>query len=85
MICPRNKTDGFPKSYFVGFSLRFADLMRWRALLNRPRCFMNERPNMIMSSRYAKQVEFSIPLNTKVIRRMNVAGAVASPNGITFY
>ena len=82
MICPRNENDCFPKAHFVGFSFRFADLSRGRAMHNRLRCSSNKRPNMIMSSRYAKQVEYSIPLNTKVIRRINVAGAVASPNGI---
>ena len=39
----------------------------------------------MISSRYARHVMYNMPEKTIVIGRMNVAGAVATPMGITLY
>ena len=85
MIWPRNVTERCPNQHFDGFNFKFAFVRRFSENSRPLKCSLNVRPNIIMSSKKARQVLKRIPLKTIFIRRMKVAGAVASPNGMTVH
>ena len=55
-MLPRNVTERCPNEHFDGFNFKFAFLRRFSANSRRSRCSLNVRPNMIMLSKYARQV-----------------------------
>ena len=84
-MCSRKQTDRLQNAHFVGFNFKLAFLKRFNASSKRSGCSVNVRQKIIISSKYARQELYSMPLKTTDINRINIKEAVEKPNGIIVY
>ena len=79
---PRNSTRVWNNSHFLGLNLRSNSRKRRKTSLRLSKWLWKSLPSTKASSRNASTMRQVRPLNTRLIAREKVAGALQSPNPI---